>query len=85
MVLLLQRSAYVHTSPWEVTPSPDNYDVIAHQTGPVAPGATVTYRSDAGPLSGRYLVIQILGKEYLTLCEVTVSGVLGKNIRCSFK
>ena len=69
--------------PWVIAPAPGNYDVLTHEVGPVAAGATVTYSYDVCPLpTGRYLVIQIIApSEYLTVCEVTVSGKPGVSLQ----
>ena len=66
-----------HCSPWEVAPAPGNYDVIAHEAGALGAGVTAAYDTGTCPLSGRYVVIQILATEILTLCEVKVTGTLG--------
>lgn len=69
--------------PTEITPAPEAYTVIYHQTEAMGAGQTAGFPTIEEKISGRYLVIQLLGKpEYLTLCEVKVFGYLGKSLSC---
>lgn len=68
--------------PTKVTPAPDVYDVIYHQTEAMGAGLTEDFTSSNDTIAGRYLVIQLLGApEYLTLCEVEVFGCRGESFR----
>lgn len=53
--------------------APNAYDVIYHQTEAVPNGEMLVAESVDNTLSGRYVVIQLLGNsDPLTLCEVSV-------------
>ena len=47
-------------------------------SGPVPIGTTVTIPCPDGGVHGRYLVVQLDGTDYLTLCEVTAAEAVGK-------
>lgn len=65
--------------PNEVTPAPDVYDVIFHQTDALGAGETRAFATDNTP-SGRYLVIQLLADlDRLSRCEVQVTEHQGTN------
>ncbi len=67
-------------SPTAVTPSPSprTYAVCHHYIETVLQGARVRIVCGS-PLVGRYVIIQLTGTNYLTMCEVEVySGELEK-------
>ena len=66
------------TSPNDVTPSLDNYDVCATYLDSVGAAATVTLFCAEGT-AGRYLIVQLEKQEQLSLCEVEV--FIGEKIR----
>lgn len=59
------------TSPDDVAPAAGNYEVCAHVTEAMAAGESRTIQCRG---SGRYVIIQLLRQEYLTLCEVKVNA-----------
>jgi hypothetical protein len=60
-----------NTSPTELAPTPDNIEVCATQEAALAAGETKTFDCVA---TGRYVVVQHIGTNYLALCEVEVLG-----------
>ena len=61
----------------EMTPAELNYDRCGPPTDPVGGGETVTVICAPGGVTGRYLVVQTLGREdILTLCEVKAGKAL---------
>lgn len=66
--------ALMSSPPNEVEPGPKVYDVIFNHKDALGAGESRTFVTN-DTLSGRYLVIQLLGdSDPLTLCEVQVSG-----------
>ena len=61
------------TDPASVPPVLNNYDVCTTYPGLAADGAVLSLdcTQTAGP-TGRYLIVQLQGTNYLTLCEVEV-------------
>ena len=57
------------TSPAEVAPALDNYDVCSRQLEALEPGR---YKTFSCPHLARYVIIQLRGIGILTLCEVEV-------------
>ena len=61
------------TDPASVTPVLNNYDVCTTYPGPAADGAVLSLDcTQTDGLTGRYVIIQLQGTNYLTLCEVEV-------------
>jgi hypothetical protein len=60
-----------NTNPSEQTPTPINIEVCATQEAALAAGETKTFDCVA---TGRYVVVQLNGTGFLTLCEVEVLG-----------
>ena len=60
-----------------MAPSEFNLKECGFYRGPVPNGATVTIDCPPGQVIGRYLVVQLSGSNYLTLCEVSVVAELG--------
>jgi hypothetical protein len=58
------------TSPVDVAPTPGQYAVCAHAASQGA-GESKRFPCKA---SARYVIVQLLDRNYLTLCEVVVSG-----------
>lgn len=60
-----------NTSPQTKAPTLVNYDVCATHSGALGAGETKAIECNA---KGHFLIIQLKGKNYLTLCEVEVFG-----------
>ena len=50
------------------------FDKCGFHPGPIPNGATYRFNCPPGTVTGRYLVVQLAGTNYLTLCEVTATG-----------
>ena len=57
-------------------PSEFNLKECEFHEGPVQDGATVRIECPSGEVSGRFLVVQLSGRNYLTLCEVTAAAAI---------
>ena len=64
-----------NTSPQARAPAIGNYQACAHVGGALAAGET---RSITCNGKGRYVIVQLKGRNYLTLCEVEVYGGMYK-------
>ena len=64
-----------NTSPQAQAPAIGNYQACAHVGGALGAGET---RSIACNGKGRYVIVQLKGRNYLTLCEVEVFGGMYK-------
>ena len=51
-----------------------HFRLIAHIRRSVGRGGTITIKPGSMPIAGRYLVVQLNHRGYLTLCEVQVYG-----------
>jgi hypothetical protein len=60
-----------NTSPGQQASVLGTYQVCATSDGALGAGETKEFTCEA---VGRYVVVQLLGKEYLTLCEVEILG-----------
>ena len=60
-----------------MTASEFNLKVCGFHGGAVADGATVLIECPPGQATGRYLVVQLDGNNFLTLCEVTAAAEKG--------
>ena len=52
-------------------PTPESLDLCATNTQAIGRGASKAFECEA---SGQYVVVQLKGRNYLTLCEVEVYG-----------
>ena len=52
-------------------PVPGQYPVMVTQKAPLGKGECRTFK---GSVTGRYLIVQLLSQNYLTLCEVIAFG-----------
>ena len=50
------------------------FDRCGFHPGPIPNGATHRFNCPPGNVTGRYLVVQLNGTNFLTLCEVTATG-----------
>ena len=62
-------------SPQTKAPAISNYNVCAKQATAVGAGETKALKCDA---TARYVIVQLNGYQYLTLCEVEVWGPKGR-------
>lgn len=63
-----------------------HFHVIAHVHRPVGRSATMTINTATRrPVAGRFLVIQLRYRGYLTLCEVKVRGVRLRGARFGYE
>ena len=66
----------------EMTPAEHNYRRCGPPTEPVGRGRTVTVMCPPGGVTGRYLIVQTLGREdILTLCEVEAGNAWLKTLK----
>ena len=64
------------------TPSPINYELCHHYAGQVPQGARERILCD-GPVTGRYLIVQLTGTNYLTLCAVEAYASKSTESQCA--
>ena len=50
------------------------FDQCGFYSGAIPNGATHRFNCPPGTVTGRYLVVQLNGTNFLTLCEVTATG-----------
>ena len=79
------RLANVHAGATDVVPIDQQRMILAKYhlkecemyAGVVTNGDTVRNDCPLGQVTGRYLVVQLDGQNYLTLCEVTAAAAAG--------
>ena len=62
-----------NTDPNTVAPTPDGLTLCAQYPGTSATGDIIDLTCES-PVTGQYLVVQLRGTNFLSLCEVQVSG-----------
>ena len=67
------RVGVTNRHPRRVRPNHSNYHLCRHHGGAVGRGQLLNLNCRRG-LYGRYVIVQIHGRQYLTLCEVDVFG-----------
>ena len=67
-----------NVSPDTTAPAVGSYDACAHSDGALGAGETKSFDCAA---KGRYVIVQLKGSNYLTLCEVQVFGGMLKENR----
>ena len=63
------RIGTTNTSPKRLKPTPQNYHTCAAKNGTMSSAQYEVFKCVA---EGRYVIIQLKGKDFLTLCEVEV-------------
>ena len=67
------RIGVTDNNPRRVRPNINNYQLCSHYGGAAGRGQLLNLNCRR-PMYGRYVIVQIHGRQWLTLCEVEVFG-----------